>query len=152
MVWRVNHPAIPLSRPQYYLVDDTLEVREVSRPNDGRDPFPVLVTRHRVPRDPGSVPSTFPRSVLELTEQEVAHYLTPADFSVGKTVTIYSRRFLVYDVDDFTRAFYWKNFGTTDFTPIDVEAKKPPVPKMVSLCGGGEETSSTEDGASVLWS
>ena len=33
---------------QYYLVDDTLEIREVHDANDGRDPFPVLICRHKV--------------------------------------------------------------------------------------------------------
>ena len=29
-----------------------------------------------------------------------------------------------YDCDEFTKAFYHHNFGTTDFTPIAVEAPK----------------------------
>ena len=32
----------------YYLVDDTLQIREVHTPNDERDPFPVLLQRQRV--------------------------------------------------------------------------------------------------------
>ena len=36
---------------QYFLVDDTLEVREVHPANDGRDPFPVLIRRDRVPKN-----------------------------------------------------------------------------------------------------
>ena len=35
----------------YYLVDDTVEIREVHTGNDGRDPFPVLVCRQRLPKD-----------------------------------------------------------------------------------------------------
>jgi len=35
----------------YYLVDDTVEIREVHGANDGRDPFPVLVCRQRLPKD-----------------------------------------------------------------------------------------------------
>ena len=31
-----------------YLVDDTLQIREVHTPNDERDPFPVLLQRQRV--------------------------------------------------------------------------------------------------------
>lgn len=34
----------------YYLADDTVEVREVHKPNDGRDPFPVLIKRQRLPK------------------------------------------------------------------------------------------------------
>ena len=35
----------------YFVVDDTLEIREVYAKNDGRDPFPVLLRRQRVPQD-----------------------------------------------------------------------------------------------------
>ena len=35
----------------YYLVNDTVEIREVHTANDGRDPFPVLVCRQRLPKD-----------------------------------------------------------------------------------------------------
>lgn len=34
----------------YYLVDDTVEVRELHTPNSGRDPFPVLMRRQRLPK------------------------------------------------------------------------------------------------------
>ena len=40
---------------QYYLVDDTVEVREVHNPNDGRDPFPLFLKRQRVPKDRDNV-------------------------------------------------------------------------------------------------
>ena len=29
----------------YYLADDTIEIREVHHPNDGRDPFALLLRR-----------------------------------------------------------------------------------------------------------
>lgn len=35
----------------YYVVNDTLEIREVYSKNDGRDPYPVLLRRQRVPQD-----------------------------------------------------------------------------------------------------
>ncbi|KAJ1546207.1 EF-hand domain-containing protein 1, partial [Cladochytrium tenue] len=34
----------------YYLVDDCVEVREVQKPNDGRDPFPILLRKQRLPK------------------------------------------------------------------------------------------------------
>ena len=40
----------------YYLVDDTVEIREVHEPNDGRDPFPVLLCRQKLPKYPRDVP------------------------------------------------------------------------------------------------
>ena len=35
---------------QYYLVDDSVEIREVHEHNSGRDPFPVLLRRQRLPK------------------------------------------------------------------------------------------------------
>lgn len=34
----------------YFLADGTVEVREVYKQNDGRDPFPVLMKRQRLPK------------------------------------------------------------------------------------------------------
>lgn len=56
---------------QYYLVDDTLEVREVHKPNDGRDPFPVLIRRQRVPKNRYDVKSNFAAIFLELSDNEI---------------------------------------------------------------------------------
>ncbi|CAH1773631.1 unnamed protein product [Owenia fusiformis] len=114
----------------YYLVDDTLEVREAHKPNDGRDPFPVLIQRHKVAKDRYAIESSFPAVVMELSDHEIKDYFTPVDFEIGKTVHIYGRRFLVYDCDDFTKAFFYKNFGKTDFTPVDVKGLSKDLPKM----------------------
>ncbi|CAD5111984.1 DgyrCDS1238 [Dimorphilus gyrociliatus] len=114
----------------YYLVDDTLEVRECHSANNGRDPFPVLIQRQKVPVDRYNVPSTFPGIVMELSQQEIKRYFTPSDFAIGKTVLIFNRKFFIYDVDPFTKAFYWKNFGVTDFTPVELSPNGVPLPKM----------------------
>lgn len=34
----------------YYLADDTIEIREVNFANSGRDPFPLLLKRQKLPR------------------------------------------------------------------------------------------------------
>lgn len=34
----------------YYLVDDTVEIREVHEHNSGRDPFPLFLRRQRIPK------------------------------------------------------------------------------------------------------
>lgn len=117
---------------QYYLVDDTLEVREVHTANDGRDPFPILICRQKVPKDRYKVESTFPSVVMELTAQEIQEYFTPKDFMIGHTVQLYNRQFFIYDCDNFTKAFYWKNFNVTDFTAVDVEQRMRDLRKMVS--------------------
>lgn len=106
---------------QYYLVDDTLEVREVHKPNDGRDPFPVLIRRQKVPKDRYNVKSNFSSIYLELSDKEIKDYFRPHDFSLGQTVTIYGRDFTVYDMDNFTKAYYYQNYGVTEFSPLNDE-------------------------------
>lgn len=132
-IWDDQDSMFGESRPfviHYYLVDDTLEVREVHTPNDGRDPFPVLIGRHKVPKDRYNIESSFPGVVMELSEHEIKEYFTPKDFKLGEPMTIYGRRFLVYDYDNFTKAFYYQNFGITDFKPVDVKNKAKALPKM----------------------
>jgi hypothetical protein len=34
----------------YYLADDTIEIKEVNFPNSGRDPFPMMLRRQKLPR------------------------------------------------------------------------------------------------------
>lgn len=34
----------------YYLMDDTVDIREVHERNDGRDPFPLMMNRQRMPK------------------------------------------------------------------------------------------------------
>jgi len=91
----------------YFLVDDTLQIREVYTPNDERDPFPVLYQRQRVPIDRYNLPDTFPSCIMEVSDAEVkGQWLKANDFQIGSTLTISNRRFLIYDCDDFTREWY----------------------------------------------
>ena len=43
----------------YFLVDDTIEVLEAHRRNDGRDPFPMLIHRQKIPKDRDNVVCEF---------------------------------------------------------------------------------------------
>jgi len=132
-VWDDTNSMFGEMRPhliQYYLVDDTMEVREIHEQNDGRDPFPVLIGRHKVPKDRDALPPAFPLIAMEISDKEVKDYFKPHDLGIGKTVEVYGRRFLLYDCDQFTKAFYYDNFGITDFTPIDWRPKKSDLPKM----------------------
>lgn len=113
----------------YFLVDDTMEVRECPKHNDGHDPFPVLIKRARCPKDRNDVKSTFPAIALELTAHEIKDWITPLYFKIGSTILIYGRRFLVYNMDDFTKNYYRKCYNITDFTPLDVTVAQPKLPE-----------------------
>ena len=112
-------------------MNDTVEVREVHSPNDGRDPFPILISRQRIPKNRYDVGSTFSAVTMELSDKEIKEYFSPADFAIGKTVQIYNRMFFIYDCDNFTRAYYLQRFGRTDFDPISVDRRGNIIPKEV---------------------
>lgn len=95
----------------YFLVDDSVEIRECHQPNDGRDPFPVMMRRGKLPKNRNDVDNSFPSVVMELSEHEVKQWFSPADFRVGETLFINGRKFLIFDCDGFTRDFYVNEFN-----------------------------------------
>uniref|UniRef100_A0A8D2BB64 EF-hand domain-containing protein 1 n=1 Tax=Sciurus vulgaris TaxID=55149 RepID=A0A8D2BB64_SCIVU len=110
----------------YYLMDGTVEIREVHERNDGRDPFPLLMNRQRMPKVLTENAKNFPQCVLEISDQEVLEWYTAKDFIVGKPLTILGRSFFIYDCDPFTRQFYKEKFGISDLPRIDVSKQEPP--------------------------
>jgi hypothetical protein len=125
----------------YFLADDTMEVREVMSSNDGRDPFPSFVRRSQVPKEVLPLSQNDPRFL------SADHFYRPADLRIGVAVNILNRDMIIYDCDDFTRTWYEDNFG---YTPLDMAAIEPPRPEgrkpvsipipPPSLIGSDEDT------------
>ncbi len=81
-----------------------LERREV---NAGRDPFPKLVRKCKLPRAfPGVAP-------LGASPDDVSDYLyvRDADLRVGATIDVFGRALTLYDCDGFTRQYYAQAHG-----------------------------------------
>ncbi|KAJ3086410.1 EF-hand domain-containing protein 1 [Quaeritorhiza haematococci] len=87
----------------YYLVDDCVEVREVQTPNNGRDPFPILLRRQRLPK-----------SFRELADLNDNSSYTWKDLRIGTVINVLGRKFLIRDCDQYTRDYYYQNLGLSD--------------------------------------
>ncbi|CAH8447582.1 unnamed protein product [Dicrocoelium dendriticum] len=77
------------------------------------------------------------RQYLEQDHKEIKEYFAPKDFRIGQSITILGRKFFLYDCDNFTKAWYYQNFGLTDLKPIDVSVKEPePIKKELPPYNG----------------
>ena len=85
----------------YYLADDTVEVKEFQTINSGKHPFPLMLKKSKLPKKiilvhcPG------------MSHSKIEHY-SFKDLLVGQTILIYGRECLLYDCDMFTREYYEK--------------------------------------------
>ncbi|XP_041661962.1 EF-hand domain-containing protein 1 [Cheilinus undulatus] len=124
--WDESHSLYGETRPvtiQYFLADDTVEIREIHKPNSGRDPFPVLMRRQKLPKKIKPESEVFPSCVLEVSKEEVDEYYSPKDFLVGQTIKLLGRRFHLYDCDGFTKEYYQKNHPDLEIKPIEIPKK-----------------------------
>merc|ERR1711988_780055 len=100
----------------YYLADDTVEIVESYKANSGRDPFPKLLNRQRLP--------------VQWDRPGRKEFLTAADLGVGTTVNVFGRDLLICDSDNFTRQFMEENFGHSfEGRTISLEEERPEPPR-----------------------
>ena len=83
----------------YFLSDNSVEVKEINTANSGRTPFPKLLKRQKLPKNP--ILTHCPG--MSLRQED---YYTPADITCGTPIKIYGRDCMVFDCDDFTKQWY----------------------------------------------
>ena len=83
----------------YYLADNQAEVCEIKVNNSGKDPFPRLLKKSKLPKKP--IMSFCPG--LETPEEE---YYKPEDLKIGDFVYVYGRKCRIVGCDEFTRKWY----------------------------------------------
>jgi len=86
----------------YYLADDTIEIREVNFANSGKDPFPLLLKRQKLPRrlslnQPG------------LTTAE--DFIKLQEIKAGEFFEVFGRKFFIKGCDPFTHDYFNEKFG-----------------------------------------
>ncbi|KAJ3303625.1 EF-hand domain-containing protein 1 [Blyttiomyces sp. JEL0837] len=112
----------------YYLVDDCVEVREVQKPNNGRDPFPILLRKQRLPK-----------SLADLSDVNENSKYTWKDFRIGGVINVLGRNFLIRDCDDYTKRYYHDhlNIPAGSMQPIPLDHRE-------IISGGGSSGSQIE--------
>ena len=106
----------------YYLADDTCEVREIHFKNDGKDNFPMLLKRSKVPKD-------FYISQPGQTDKEAA-FMTDAEFIPGEPISLFSRTFHITGVDPYTNRYFKEKYGRHFDVNKIAEPRAPEAPKV----------------------
>lgn len=108
----------------YFLADDTIEVREVHFANNGKDHFPMLLKRSKVPKafninQPGQNDDKEP-------------FITCDQFVNGEKIQLFSRTFSLTGVDDFTGRYMKQKYGRY-FDVNLIEEPQPSAPTDVII-------------------
>lgn len=83
----------------YFLADGDVEVKEVRAINNGKDNFPVFIKKNKLPKVP--ILTHYPGMSLKKEE-----FYGPEDLICGQSITIYSRKCLIYNCDASTKRWY----------------------------------------------
>jgi hypothetical protein len=94
----------------FFLADNTIEILESYERNSGCDPFPKLLNRAKLSKDPERQACA---AVCEegadgedITPTVQHNYYSWEDLTIGEHLQVYNRRILLLDADESTRAWY----------------------------------------------
>lgn len=113
----------------YFLADDTMEIREVHHPNDGRDSFPVFLRRQRIP---------FTSDVKQPGLSFIGdNYLTCDEIEPDQPIISHGRAFHIQGVDDYTRQYFAEKFNKNfDISSIQMPPPREPTEKQIPPYNG----------------
>jgi len=103
----------------FFLADQSVEVKEINEPNNGKIPFPMLLKRKKLAKQP--LLTHYPGMSLRSEE-----YYTPRDLTIGQRIHVFNRDCLIYDCDAFTREWYSEVLGIK-MDPISLKKQHPNV-------------------------
>lgn len=102
----------------YYLADDTVQISEVHHPNDGRDAFPKVLKRQKLPYNP-----VMNQPGLTFIGD---NYLTCDEIYPDRPINAYNRNYRINGVDEATRKYYLEHHNR-EFALGRIEP--PPIPE-----------------------
>jgi len=120
----------------YFLADDTVEIREVHHPNDGRDNFALLMKRQKLPMS---------YSVAQPGLQHIGdNYFTWDQIELNSFIESYGRQFYITGVDQFTQDFYREKQGKIfNVGHIEYPRARDPIERQIPPHNGfGDEIDS----------
>ncbi|GMH37263.1 hypothetical protein BSKO_05136 [Bryopsis sp. KO-2023] len=134
----------------YYLVDDTVEIRETQQSVVGRDPFPVFLKRMKLKKGSYGVGGR-PPSAGTLSSRNPSDFYHWSEFRLGGTIKVFGRSMALMDCDEFTRQWYRQHLGLEDeqlepcMIDMDDSVKRPPtaIPPHSSGIGSEEDSLQT---------
>lgn len=89
----------------YFLVDGSIEIRQILQPNSGRDNYHAFLSKTKLNRPDGQPYSE-------------------TDFYIGATIEAFGRSFVIYAADKFTQDFLDNKYGKHNWTAG--EGTRPP--------------------------
>eukprot|EP01062_Namystynia_karyoxenos_P082827 TRINITY_DN9404_c0_g1_i1.p1 TRINITY_DN9404_c0_g1~~TRINITY_DN9404_c0_g1_i1.p1 ORF type:complete len:804 (+),score=338.97 TRINITY_DN9404_c0_g1_i1:88-2412(+) len=105
-----KRPEARIMALKYFLEDDTMEIAENRVANSGRDSSVKFLCRQRVQK-PGTRPPMINTGEVQhgtfgnLLKRE---FLTYDDLTIGRTIQVHQKEFLIFDADKHTREWYEK--------------------------------------------
>jgi len=110
----------------YFLADDSVEIREVHHPNDGRDAFPKLLQRSKLP---------FTSKINQPGLQFIGdNYLTCDEIFPDRPLNAHGRDYTIHGVDEYTQDYFKAKYNrhfelgriTSPAAPEPTERQVPP--------------------------